>query len=259
MKKLFIITAIIILTLSCSNCNKEFLELPHTNLNIEQNQYTFVFHFDLNGCFSCNASIGGVERFITQITEQTNLEFGVLIIVHATSEETTYIKNTTDCPYEIFTDTNNSFAKRNNITYDAYKNCYLINNKKRVLWQGNPIRQKADRINVCNIFNAPQLHKSKDFITEKEIDLGTFSWQTKQNAIFTIHNTTNDTFLIDTLYTSCVCTKAEIDKQYIAPSDSAVINVHLNPEKPEKFIREIYLNIHNKKQIVLSIIGEATE
>ena len=65
--------------------------------------------------------------------------------------------------------------------------------------------------------------------------------------------------LIDTVYTSCECTTAEIDKRTIAPADSAVVSVSFKAEKPERFVREVYVGVYGGDEIVLSIEGVAVE
>lgn len=256
-------TSIIIMLLwglqGCSNSNTNVLRLPETCSNIGLYDYSFVFHFDLEGCFSCSASVGGVERFISLIKEQFNTNFGVLIILHATNEEATFMKNSTQCPYDIFVDENNSFAKKNDIIYNPTNICYLINNQKEIIWQGNPIRIKENRKDVCKQLADLLSVEMQEFVDGEKIELGTFNWKTEQHTTFSIHNTSNEPMLIDTVFTSCECTIAEINEHNIAPADSAIVSVSFKAEKPEQFVREVYVGVRGKEQIVLSIEGEAVK
>ncbi|MCQ2973332.1 MAG: DUF1573 domain-containing protein [Bacteroidales bacterium] len=63
---------------------------------------------------------------------------------------------------------------------------------------------------------------------------------------------------IDTIFTSCECTTAKIDKSVIKKSDSAIISVTFKTDKPEEFSREVYVKTNsNEKPIVYSVEGMA--
>ena len=62
---------------------------------------------------------------------------------------------------------------------------------------------------------------------------------------------------IDSVFTSCECTTAKIDKTEILKNDSAVLSVTYTPDGVGDFVREIYLKIHNEdKPKVFEIEGK---
>ncbi|MCQ2976107.1 MAG: DUF1573 domain-containing protein [Bacteroidales bacterium] len=47
--------------------------------------------------------------------------------------------------------------------------------------------------------------------------------------------------MIDTIFTSCECTTAKIDKSTISKNDSAIISISFKTDKSEEFSREVYV------------------
>ena len=221
-------------------------------------------YIDSIGCVRCKSQLPLWNNFIKDLEAINAKEIIVLQFLHPkTINEANYLLSTTHYQYPLCIDTNDVFNKINHISADERFHCFLLDENNHVILIGNPvqnpkirdlyIRTICERLGIkldLNVVSKPQ-NQSKN--------LGTFNWQTPQTTTFTIHNTGNESMLIDTLYTSCECTTAEIDKRSIEPTDSAIVSVKFNAEKPEMFIREVYIDVQGKEQIVLSIEGEAVE
>ncbi|MCQ2973337.1 MAG: DUF1573 domain-containing protein [Bacteroidales bacterium] len=59
---------------------------------------------------------------------------------------------------------------------------------------------------------------------------------------------------IDTIFTSCECTTAKIDKSVIKKSDSAIVSVSFKTDKPEEFSREVYVKTNSKEKPIVYIV-----
>lgn len=246
-----------LLLFNCTKTSTNKIVLSNCS-DIEFTRLTFLFYLDLDGCFFCAANLGGIEKFIASIKEK--FDVNCFVIIGSKPEFANTIIAQTRFPYKVFIDERNSFSKCNNIEfYDYKKNCYLIDNENKILWQGNPIRSRKDKKDVISFLSDLLSVELQDIISNETIDLGTFNWQIAQSTTFSIHNTGNEPMLIDTLYTSCECTTAEIDKYSIEPTDSAIVSATIKAEKPAQFMREVYVGVRGKEQIVLSIEGEAVE
>ena len=140
---------------------------------------------------------------------------------------------------------------------------FLLDENNRIILIGNPVQNPKIRDlyirTICERLGIkPDLNAVLKPFSQNR-NLGIFNWQSAQNTTFTIYNTGIRPMLIDTVYTSCECTTAEIDKRVIEPADSAIVSVRFKAEKPERFMREVYVGAQGNEQMVLSIEGEAVE
>ena len=223
-----------------------------------------VTYNDSAGCLNCKLALSRWIDFIGHIDSLTSNEVVFINIVNI--RKMSVLKDVVygnRFHYPLFIDAEDKFNKLNKLPDESQFRTFLLDENNKVILIGTPvsnskirdlyIRTICERLGIkldLNVVSKPQ-NQSKN--------LGTFNWQTPQTTTFTIHNTGNESMLIDTLYTSCECTTAEIDKRSIEPTDSAIVSVKFNAEKPEMFIREVYIDVQGKEQIVLSIEGEAVE
>ena len=165
--------------------------------------------------------------------------------------------------YPLFIDVEDKFNSLNKLPAESRFRTFLLDENNRIILIGNPVQNPKIRDlyirTICERLGIkPDLNAVLKPFSQNR-NLGIFNWQSAQNTTFTIYNTGIRPMLIDTVYTSCECTTAEINKRVIEPADSAIVSVRFKAEKPERFMREVYAGAQGNEQIVLSIDGEAVK
>ena len=253
-----------------SNKNIKLTDNSTIKLNFDTSLYTaklkIVSYIDSNSignCIGCRLKLMEWEDFYGKIGALKGYVSVFLYILPPKKYIKQIIEKVEDFNVPIVIDSNGFFGKENHKILSLGYSTFLLDENNRIILIGNPVQNPKIRDlyirTICERLGIkPDLNAVSKPLNQRK-NLGTFNWQTPQTTTFTIHNTGNESMLIDTLYTSCECTTAEIDKRSIEPTDSAIVSVKFNAEKPEMFMREIYVGVQGKEQIVLSIEGEAVE
>ena len=221
-----------------------------------------VNYIDSTGCLSCRLKLSDWNTFMNKFKDYDDLKL-ITIINPRKSREATYVIQRDNFEYPVCIDMENIFFSMNELPHNNSFHCFLLDENNRIVLIGNPIQNPKIRDlyirTICERLGVkPNLNAvSKPHNQSKS--LGSFNWQTEQHTTFSIHNTGNEPMLIDTIFTSCECTTAEIDKRSIEPADSAIVSIRFKAEKPEQFMREVYVGVQGKETIVFSIEGGAME
>ena len=221
-----------------------------------------VNYVDSIGCLGCRLRLSDWNTFMDDFKDYDDLQL-ITIINPRKISEAQYVIQRDSFWFPVCIDLENIFFRLNKLPHDNLFHCFLLDENNRIVLIGNPvqnpqirdlyIRTICERLGVKPNLNAV----SKPHNQSKS--LGTFNWETEQHTTFSIHNTGNEPMLIDTIFTSCECTTAEIDKRSIEPADSAIVSIRFKAEKPEQFMREVYVGVQGKETIVFSIEGGAME
>ena len=92
------------------------------------------------------------------------------------------------------------------------------------------------------------------------IDLGTFDWQKKQQATFTLHNKGNQLLVINGVTASCGCVSTEYNHESVQSGKSLNLQVYYKADYAEHFDKTItvYCNA-SSSPIKLRIKGNARQ
>ncbi len=228
------------------------------------NKIKIVTYNDSAGCLNCNLALSkwiDLIKYVDSLTNEKVAFINIVNIRHLTTLKDVVYGNRFH--YPLFIDSEDKFNNLNKLPNDYQFRTFLLDENNRVVLIGNPVQnQKIRDLYIRTICERLGVKTDLNVVSKplnQNKSLGTFNWKAEQTATFTIHNTSNEPMLIDTLYSSCECTTAEIDKYSIEPADSAIVTVTFKAEKPEMFMREVYIDVQGKEQIVLSIEGEAVE
>lgn len=162
---------------------------------------------------------------------------------------------------ELYCDENNAFIDKKLRDY-KYRHCFFLNEENQIILIGNPIlNKKLKELYIRTICERLGIERPQEPVESQRTtnSLGVFNWQTEQHTSFVVNNDSDEPMHIDSLYTSCECTTASINKADIAPHDKAIVNVTFKADRPELFMREIYADLRGGEQIVMVIEGEAIE
>jgi hypothetical protein len=215
-------------------------------------------------CVRCWLKLPNWKILLSDIHKLTNSDVEMLICAQPKDKDVLEkIMKEERFYVPIYFDYNGVVNGINHFDNNTHFHCFLLDENNHVILIGNPVQNPKIRDlyirTICERLGIkPELNTVSKPLNQRK-SLGTFNWQTAQNATFTIHNTSSEPMLIDTLYTSCECTTAEIDKRRVEPTDSAFVSIRFKSEKPEQFLREVYVGVQGKETIVLSIEGEAME
>ena len=239
------------------------IEIPFDNLSFNH-PLRIALYVGSDACAECQLNLPLWKTFISHLDSLTSDAVDICFFIQPYSTREIEIVLKQECfEYPVIIDTADLFNKTNQLPENPSFHCFLLDYDNRVILIGNPvqnpkirdlyIRTICERLGIkpkLNTVSKPQ-NRSKN--------LGTFNWQSEQHTTFSIHNTGNEPMLIDTIFTSCECTTAEIDKRSIEPADSAIVSIRFKAEKPEQFMREVYVGVQGKETIVFSIEGGAME
>jgi hypothetical protein len=239
------------------------IEIPFDNLSFNHS-LKIALYVGSDACTECQLNLPFWKTFIPHLDSLTSSAVDICFFIQPYSTREIELILKQECfGYPVIIDTADLFNKRNQLPKNPSFHCFLLDENNRVILIGNPIQNPKIRDlyirTICERLGIkPDLNTVSKPLNQSK-SLGSFNWQTEQHTTFAIHNIGNEPMLIDTIFTSCECTTAEINKRNIAPADSAIVSVRFKAEKPEQFMREVYVGVRGKEQIVLSIEGEAVK
>lgn len=223
------------------------------------NHYKIVTYTDSAGCVACRMQLAIWADLATEIDSLTNCRVPILKYVCP--------RNITDLKYDLFRanysypvciDVNDDFNKLNHFPDDDRFHCFLLDENNRVVLIGNPVQNPKIKDlyirTICERLGIENVSKTDD---NPRVNLGTFSKGEPKTAQFIIKNTDADYLKIDSVYTSCECTAAAINKTEINKNESALLTVTYTPDGAGEFYREVYVKINGEdKPRVFAIEGK---
>ncbi len=222
------------------------------NSSITSSDYKIVNYIDSVGCMRCKSQLPLWQSFIDTAKAIFDDKLSVCIIMHPKrwyDAEHTIKKDS--FPYPVCIDINDSLNKLNHFPSDPRFHCFLLDENNKVILIGNPVqnpkikelylRTICERLGIEYNQNSDAKMDSKN-----EINLGSFPKSESKSVQIFIPNNTKSVIQIDTVFTSCECTTASIDKMIINPDDKATLNVAYTPDGTGDFLREVYVKIRGE-------------
>lgn len=151
--------------------------------------------------------------------------------------------------YPVCIDLADSLNKLNHFPSDPRFHCFLLDSANRVILIGNPVQNpKIKELYIRTICERLGIDYNPQQTQDKspEANLGTFSISETKSATFPIRNSKLSEMVIDTLFTSCECTIAQINKNVIKPNETAILSVTYTPDGIGEFFREVYVKVRGE-------------
>ncbi len=253
MKKIFFLLIVCFGCIGCNNLQYDYSQLIGKQINLDVvnvtsiSKFTILFYSRLDDCVTCELQPDKWRLFVREIK---GLDVSVIILLHPPKD---VYKNLTsfysDLP--IIYDFDDLFFNNNDIHKDRRFHCYLLDENNRVILIGNPVqnpkikelylRTICERLGIEYNQNSDAKMDSKN-----EIDLGSFPKSESKSVQFFIPNNTESEMQIDTVFTSCECITAKIDKISISPHQNASLSVTYTPDGSGEFFREVYVKVRGE-------------
>ena len=208
-----------------------------------------ICYIDSTGCTKCKMQLYMWVTFITDLHKLS--AYSVPIVYNICSTNLTKITNLLideGFNYPVCIDISDSLNKLNHFPSDPRFHCFLLDENNRVILIGNPVqnpkikelylRTICERLGIEYNQNSDAKMDSKN-----EINLGSFPKSESKSVQFFIPNNTESEMQIDTVFTSCECTTAKIDKMSISPHQNASLSVTYTPDGVGEFFREVYVKV----------------
>ena len=233
-------------------------------ISVSLNASFKVIHYvDSNGCIECRMNLKGWQAFANYLDSVSSNAVKTFIFIHPAKfkyASSPILKANYTQPVCI--DMNDEFGITNRELLSHGFNTFLLDDKNRVVAVGYPITTPA----IGDVYlKTIQKHLGLDITQEIKrpelyhIDMGIFNWKEPQQYNFVLHNISETTKEIDTIYTSCECTSAYSLKNEILAGDSSIVHISFKAEEPESFIREVFVKYSDNSEDCIQLEGVATE
>ena len=260
MKRTLLFIIIVILCTCCNNTSNEYHQWIDKQIyfpdSVSKVNYSFkiVCYTGLADCVVCEIAPNAWRKFIKDL--EVFAKIPIFLFMHPNKELENNLKiQFSDLP--LYFDDNDGFYKLNHFSTDKRFHCFLLDENNKVILIGNPVKNpKIRELYIRTICERLGVDYHKTTEVPKNLDLGTFSQSQTKTAEFVIPNNTQKVREIDSVYTSCECTTAEIDNKVIHPKENTKISVTYKPDGVGDFYREVYVKVKDvDKPLVYSIKG----
>lgn len=275
MEKIVLLFPFVLLLCSCRNQYQQVndlmdkrIEFPKNivfttyctdTLDVDLNEYSFkiVLYVDSIGCTSCKMQLKFYAEYINTLPREVSF----LIFVHPRRiQDVIFAIKRDTFPYPICIDRSDEFNRLNHLPEDDRLRCFLLDSLNRVILIGNPVLNSKikDLYNrtISERLGIRDTSQMSSQLVHNEVSLGTLSKSETKLATFPIRNSEQTEMVIDTLFTSCECTTAQINKNVIKPNETATLSVTYTSDGIGDFYREVYVKFKNKeKPLVFKIRG----
>mgnify|MGYP003293669642 CR=1 FL=1 len=212
-------------------------------------------------CVPCNLTSNNPAEIVMDVKAIAGIDLPVIYVLdHSSAVEVSVVaENYPD--YIVFQDSSMRFCRENNIPDDAKFRFFLLDSANNVALAGNPIQNpKVGDLYIraiCEHLGIERPAASSDSQQPAEShDFGRFPFSETKETEFTFRNESETQMKIDTVFTSCDCTTASIDRMQIEPGGAATLKVRFKTDHPEQFMREIYVQYGGQTR-VFTIRGTA--
>ena len=210
--------------------------------------YSIVNYIDSIGCIRCKSQLPAWKNFIDEMKPLFGDKVSVLIFMHPHRLfDAKYAIRKDSFPYPVCIDLADSLNKLNHFPSDDRFRCFLLDENNRVVLIGNPVQNpKIKDLYIRTICERLNIDYSPEKQENPHKNLGVFSKDETKTVQFEIKNSEKDVLKIDSVFTSCECTTAQVDKTQIQKNESAILTVTYFPDGTGDFYREIYVKIHDE-------------
>ena len=230
-------------------------------INVDTNALmSIVCRIDSIGCQSCNSHFPEWKNMIKSIDSISNGQVNtkIFIVPKQSSNVMTMLENY-NFTYPVCIDLADSLNKLNHFPADERFHCFLLDEDNRVILIGNPVQNpKIKELYIRTICERLGIEPLAACAGEGDNsrNLGKFPYTDTVTTVFQLRNPGEMAMQIDTVFTSCSCTTASLDKTTIEPGGMAKLGVHFKADEPGTFMREVYVKTGDKT-LTFTIRGKA--
>ena len=252
--------------------NKNIIFPTETNVYIKNEKIVQSFsddkrlkilsYTDSSGCLSCNMMLQAWKMFADYIHSAFKNPVEIIKVAYPRNQKDIIFELVkSDYQYPVFIDMNDSLNKLNHFPDDERFHCFLLDENNHVVLIGDPILNPNIKDFYCRIISERlgiDYHQSPEIF--KVVDLGAFTKSEIKYIECIIPNNNMTEMVIDSVYTSCECTSAVIDKLVIHPNEKGLLSITYSPDDEGEFYREVYVKVKDvDKPLVYSIKGVVTQ
>lgn len=212
--------------------------------------FSVVNYIDSIGCIRCKSQLPAWKNFIDEIRSIFGDKISVMLFMHPHKlVDAKYAIQKDTFPYPICIDLNDELNKLNHFPDDDRFRCFLLDENNRVVLIGNPVHNpKIKDLYIRTICEKLGKTNFQEATNNPRINLGILSLNESKTVKFEIQNTDQETLQIDSVFTSCECTTAEIDKTMIPKNESTFLSVTYTPDAVGNFYREVYVQVNGEEK-----------
>lgn len=235
--------------------NLQFMELNNDSICLSKYnncQYKILDYTDTNGCVGCRLRLYQWKDFIKELDSVANNQVVVFKYVYTKKlQDTKFEFFRADYKHPVCFDLDDSLNKLNHFPENEHLHCFLLDENNRVLIVGNPVQYpKIKNLYLRTISEGLGLNfkSNENKLNIPEVSLGKIPQSESKSAEFVLPNNSKSIMQIDSVFTSCECTTASVDKIVINPSESANLTVSYTPDGVGEFYREVYVQIKGEER-----------
>ncbi len=210
-------------------------------------------------CYRCELNFHGWNTFLAEVKTYSGYSIDLFMYVQPKEVQPIYdIAKDEKYKNLLFIDINGDIDNLNHFEQDSQFRCFLLDENNRVVLIGNPVHNpKIKDLYIRTICEKLGKTNFQDATNNQRINLGILSRNESKTVKFEIKNTDQETLQIDSVFTSCECTTAEIDKTRIPKNESAFLSVTYTPDAVGSFYREVYVQVNGEdKTRIFAIEGK---
>ena len=273
MKKVFLLWSLFVLTFcSETNMGRLYTHWVGREIVFPQNVYPtrlvsdtiwdfpltdfkILNYIDSIGCLSCKSQLPLWDSLISDFSFLSSANVSVIINMHPKDiHDAKYAVRKNSFTHPVFVDLNDSLNKLNHFPSDPRFHCFLLDENNKVILIGNPVQNpKIKELYLRTICERLGIEYNQNSDAKKdnknEINLGSFPKSESKSVQFFIPNNTESEMQIDTVFSSCECTTAKIDKISISPHQNASLSVTYTPDGSGEFFREVYVKVRGDDKL----------
>ncbi|MCM1139676.1 MAG: DUF1573 domain-containing protein [Muribaculum sp.] len=199
-------------------------------IDISNSDFTILTYVDSAGCTGCKMKLSLWNEFLQSVEALTEQNIKALIIVDPTkATEVFHLIKRDGYEYPVHSDCNHRIYQSNNFNLDPNFNTLLLNSKFQTILIGSPINSQTIRNLYLDILNGKRLvsnnGKQDIIVNNNKIYLGRLHPGDQKTNVVEIKNMSNDTIRVRDILTSCECTNASIDNDYIPPKERISVSI----------------------------------
>lgn len=232
--------------------------------SLVKSELMIVSYINRSEATSCMLHLHDWEKFISYIDSLTNKQVKCALIANPENKyEFIDILEKYGFKHPIYIDEKDVFNKANHFPSKMSFHTFLVDNKNKVIFIGNPINSSGVRESYIKIITGKRVEFTKSkvetnaVITMPKINLGHLKYGTKKKASFDINNIGKNNLILQDVKTSCGCITVSYNQAPIRPKGTGKVEVlyHATSEGVFNKTIRIFCNTPDSP-LLLNITGE---
>lgn len=201
---------------------------------IMDRKYKILLYVDTAGCTNCRLKLYDWKSLIEEVDSFAPEKVGFIFLIYPKNKkEILKLFRYYDINYPLFIDSLDINNRLNHFPKNPAYQCFLLNEKNKVLAIGNPVENpEVWELFRSIIINKPSEHKSQQTnvtYSTNTIDLGNVEVNKSLIRFFYLKNSGNAPLIIQQVISTCGCTKIEFDKKPMGPEKVTSLKVTIRP------------------------------